>query len=152
VLYLSPRLVRSTLDSDERSLTSIEPTVKKIHVDFVLAWGEGLFIDPSISREACARLCIARKDEIQALLHFDFWRSDMESGDAHWRSFLSTCSWVNGWRTLEQDHVYHDGNCKPPVDQRPAPNMAYMDSLQDQDEFEVDGRWKRLQSYIRHLK
>jgi hypothetical protein len=90
-------LVRSTLESDERSLTSIEPVVEEDHIDFVLAWGQGIFIDPSSSREACTRLCIARKDEIQGLLTFDFWRSDLESCDAYWRSFLSTlqlCQWV----------------------------------------------------------
>lgn len=83
-------LARSSLAAGERPVTLAGPIVEETRIDLVLAWGEGRSIDPRTSREACARLCIARKDEIQAILTLDFWPSDLERCDAHWRAFLST--------------------------------------------------------------
>ena len=90
-------LVRSSLERDERSYIAVDPIVEVDRMDFVLAWGQGRFIDSRTNLEACARLCLARKDEIQALVTFDFWRSDLESCDEYWRSFLSSmrlCQWI----------------------------------------------------------
>jgi hypothetical protein len=83
-------LVESSLADDERPFIARDPVVSEDHIDFVLAWGQGRFIDEREKREACARLCLARKDEIQALLTFDFWLADLERCDALWRSFLSS--------------------------------------------------------------
>jgi hypothetical protein len=84
------KLVRSSLEQDPRSFASIGPIAEETRLDFVLAWGEGRFIDPLQKREACGRLCLARKDEIQALVTFDFWLSDLAQGDAYWRQFLAS--------------------------------------------------------------
>jgi hypothetical protein len=47
-------------------------------------------VDARAGREACARLCIARKAGVQALLTFDFWLSDLEQCDVRWHGFLSS--------------------------------------------------------------
>jgi len=52
--------------------------------------GQGRFVDSQVGREACARPCIARKAEIQALITFDFWLSDLDQCDARWRGFLAS--------------------------------------------------------------
>lgn len=83
-------LVRGALEGDERSLLAIDPVVEETRIDIDLAWAEGRFIDPRINREACARLCIARKSQIQALITFDFWSSDLVSCDLQWSMFLAT--------------------------------------------------------------
>ena len=84
------RLVRSALESDERSFVALDPISEETRIDLSLAWGAGRFVDSRFSREACARLCIARKGEIQALLTFDFWWSDLGRSDARWRDFLAS--------------------------------------------------------------
>jgi hypothetical protein len=83
-------LVRETLESDERSLFELDPIVEETHIDLTLAWGQGRFIDPLANREACARLCLARKSEIQALITFDFWLSDLALCHAQWNAFLAS--------------------------------------------------------------
>ncbi len=83
-------LVRSALESDERSFVTIDPVVEETKIDIALAWAQGKFIDSRTNGEACARLCIARKGEIQALITFDFWSSDLASCDPQWNMFLAT--------------------------------------------------------------
>jgi hypothetical protein len=82
-------LVRTSLEQDTRRFTSIGAITEEARLDFALAWGEGKFIDPRLNREACGRLCLARKDDIQALITFDFWLSDLSQGDAYWHDFLA---------------------------------------------------------------
>jgi hypothetical protein len=88
-LALGP-LVRGVLEKDERSFFSIDPLVEDSKLDFQLAWAQARFIDPRVNREACSRLCLARKAEIQALLTFDFWSSDLAACEARWNGFLAT--------------------------------------------------------------
>jgi hypothetical protein len=83
-------LVRSSLEGDELPFTAMAPIVEESRMDLALAWGEGRFIDVREKREACARLCLARQGEIQALLTFDFWLAEMERCDPIWRSVLAT--------------------------------------------------------------
>jgi len=83
-------LVRAALASDERSFSALDPIVEETRLDVALAWGQGRFVDSRVGREACARLCIARKAEIQVLLTFDFWLSDLALCDARWHGFLSS--------------------------------------------------------------
>jgi hypothetical protein len=83
-------LVRSSLDEDERTFLSRAPIVEEDRVALALAWGEGRFVDAREKREACARLCLAREGEIQALLTFDFWLSDLKRCDPVWRAVLAS--------------------------------------------------------------
>ena len=83
-------LVRSSLESDERSFLEITPVTEETHIDIGLAWAQGRFLDPRLDREAYARLCIARRQEIQALLTFDFWLSDLAWCHPQWTAFLAS--------------------------------------------------------------
>ena len=83
-------LVRDTFRTDERSFSEVSAVIEETRMDIALAWGEGRFVDSRIDREACARLSIARKDEIQALLTFDFWLSDRDGCHARWLAFLAS--------------------------------------------------------------
>jgi hypothetical protein len=90
-------LVASAFRDDERSFFTISPVVEENRIDFVLAWAEGRCIDAREKREACARLCLARKDEIQALVTFDFWLDDFARCDPLWHNFLASlqlAEWV----------------------------------------------------------
>jgi len=83
------RLVHTALASDERSFIALDPIIEETRIGTALAWGQGRFVDARVNREACARLCIARQAEIQALLTFDFWLSDLGRCDPLWRDFLA---------------------------------------------------------------
>jgi hypothetical protein len=90
-------LVRKTIDDDERSFIAVEGIVEEARMDLSLAWGQGTFIDSREKREACSRLCLARRDEIQALLTFDFWLTDLARCDPRWHAFLASlqlAEWV----------------------------------------------------------
>lgn len=83
-------LVQSAMQGDERSFTTIDPVVAETRIDIELAWAEARFIDPGLGREACTRLCIARKADIQALLTFDFWYADLATFDPRWHAVLAS--------------------------------------------------------------
>lgn len=83
-------LVRDAFRSDERSFSTVNAVIEDTRMDITMAWGEGRFFDSRIDREACARLCIARNDEIQALMSFDFWLSDSDNCHARWLDFLAS--------------------------------------------------------------
>jgi hypothetical protein len=83
-------LVSDAIKKDERSLLVLDPIREETRIDFVLAWGEGRFIDPTVNQEACARLCIARKDEVQSLITFDFWLSDLARCHEQWTAFMAS--------------------------------------------------------------
>jgi hypothetical protein len=84
------RLVRRAMEASEHPFTAVEPIVEQARMDLVLAWGEGRYLDPREKREACTRLCLARRDEIQALLTFAFWPADLARCDALWAAFLAS--------------------------------------------------------------
>ena len=83
-------LVRGAMQGDEREFTTIDPVVEETRIDLSLAWSQGRFIDAGARRDACARLCIARKDGVQALISFDFWLSDLAGCGLLWKAFLTS--------------------------------------------------------------
>ena len=83
-------IVRGAMQGDEREFTTIDPVVEETRIDLSLAWSQGRFIDPGARRDACARLCIARKDGVQALISFDFWLSDLAGCGLLWKAFLTS--------------------------------------------------------------
>ena len=90
--------VRAAIDGDERKLNVIEPVVEETRIDTQFAWIHAEFIDPATGREACARLAIGRKADVQALLTFDFWRSDQAACKLRWNAILASMQlarWVD---------------------------------------------------------
>ncbi len=89
-------LVDTAMTGDGR-FTSRDPIFAETRIDLELAWGQGGFLDPTARREALARLCIARRGEIQALVSFDFWADDVARCDPFWHDILATiqlAEWV----------------------------------------------------------
>jgi hypothetical protein len=70
------RLVREIVDHDSRAILSRGEVVEVRRRDLELAWAEVRFTDPNEHREAHSRACLARKDNIQPLLTFDYWADD----------------------------------------------------------------------------
>jgi hypothetical protein len=83
-------LVQEAMRADERSFTQVGALHEETRMDIALAWDEGRFIDPRVNRDACSRLCLARKGEIQALITFDFWLSDFAACDVRWNAILAS--------------------------------------------------------------
>jgi hypothetical protein len=83
-------LLQKAFDGDPRSFYAFDPIVEQERMDLRLAWREGRFIDAATRRNACGRLCIARQGNIQVLITFDFWLSDLQHCDAVWRSVLAS--------------------------------------------------------------
>lgn len=91
-------LVRSALERDSRSVAIEGQVLEETRMDIALAWAQARYIEPGTHREACTRLCLARKSEVQALLTFDFWASDLARCDVHWMKFLATlelAQWID---------------------------------------------------------
>ena len=90
-------LVHTALGDGKRPYTHVGPVVEETRMDLTLAWVAARSIDPEERREACTRLCLARRAEIQALLTYDFWLADEEAFDPRWHGFLATlqlAEWV----------------------------------------------------------
>ena len=83
-------LVHIAMDGCEQPAIAVEPVVEETRMDLVLAWGERRHLDARENREARTRLCLARRDEIQALLTFAFWPADLARCDALWHAFLAS--------------------------------------------------------------
>jgi hypothetical protein len=83
-------ILPSALDGDERSFDSIGPVVEETRIDIDFPWAEARFIDPRANADACARMCLARRAEIQALITFDFWLAEITLREPQWHSFLAT--------------------------------------------------------------
>lgn len=85
-----PRLVESIVEGEERELLSRGEIVhvRRHHVE--VAWVEIRFLDPTEQREACSRLCLARRANIQSLLTFDFWPEDLPRLDPVWEEVVSS--------------------------------------------------------------
>jgi hypothetical protein len=90
-------LVPTALGAGNSPYTHVGPVVEETRMDLTLAWVAARSIDPKESREACTRLCLARRGEIQALLTCAFWLADEATFDPCWHNFLATlqlAEWV----------------------------------------------------------
>jgi hypothetical protein len=90
------RLVEESRRTDPRALRALTPIVTESRLDMELAWGEGLFEDATAHREACGRLCLARRAGIQALLTFDFWTADRSRCEDVWGTVIGSL-WLAEW-------------------------------------------------------
>ncbi len=83
-------LVEAGTEEDERPIHTRGDIISSRHGDIEFAWREMAFIDPVEQREAFARLCIARKGVVQALITFDFWESDADRYRPVWDAVLKS--------------------------------------------------------------
>jgi hypothetical protein len=83
-------LIEAGRRGDERPIHSWGPIVEVRRGDLELAWREVGFIDPVERREAKSRMCIGRRSNLQCLITFDFWESDISWCSAAWDVVLET--------------------------------------------------------------
>lgn len=86
-LPLAPLLSKATegskLEILERSEVFTSP-----RTDLEMVWAQHRFMDPVEKREAYSRFAFARGWDVQVLITFDFWVSDLEKSDPVWDEVL----------------------------------------------------------------
>lgn len=89
-LPLTMLLDEVVLQDDPRGLT-VRPGVKIVQrSNLELAWIEATFIDPNEKREARTRACLARGNDVQALITFDYWPEHRQRFVPVWNEVLRT--------------------------------------------------------------
>jgi hypothetical protein len=83
-------LVEAGMEGDERSIRTRGPIKEMRRDDLELAWREIGFVDSTENRDARSRLCIARRSNLQCLITFDFWATDLPRCDDVWNTILAT--------------------------------------------------------------
>ena len=83
-------LVEAGMPGEERSIQTRGPITEVRRGDLELAWREFGFVDSAANREARSRICIARRSNLQCLITFDFWATDLPSCDPVWDTVLAT--------------------------------------------------------------
>jgi len=83
-------LVEAGMRGDERPIHTWGPIQEMRRGDLELAWREVGFVDPLAKREARSRMCIARRSNLQCLITFDFWASDLPRCGVVWDTVLET--------------------------------------------------------------
>ncbi len=84
-------LVEQVVEGDERSVVERGPIVLGKRTDLDLAWTEIKFLDATQgNRKARSRICLARAENIQPLITFDFWDSDSPKFGPAWDEILRT--------------------------------------------------------------
>jgi len=92
-------LLEQACKGDKRPIHDWGEIVELERGDLEIAWREMRFIDPEEKRPARSRMCLARQGQIQVLITFDFWETDIERCNRVWEIVL---------KTLELDEVIED--------------------------------------------
>lgn len=88
-------LVEAAIGEDERPIHTRGPVFETRRKDLEIVWREMSFVDRVEKREAKSRMCIARRSNVQCLITFDFWASDLHRCDAAWKTVLETLELAN---------------------------------------------------------
>ena len=98
VMYLPPgdwsgltleTLIEQVVESDRRGITDRGPIHPGKRLDLNLAWIEVRFEDETQdNRKARSRTCLARADNVQPLITFDFWEDDAAKFGPVWDEIL----------------------------------------------------------------
>ncbi len=81
-------LVRQVIEHDSRGVTAVGEVVEVRRTDLELAWAEVRFIDPIENRPARSRTCLARAQDVQPLITFDFWEPEAPRLGKVWDEIL----------------------------------------------------------------
>ena len=82
------KLVQEVVDGDHRDVLGRGEIHDMRRPGLELAWTEIRFIDPDEQRAARSRICLARRDNIQPLITFDFWADDAARLGTVWNEVL----------------------------------------------------------------
>jgi hypothetical protein len=83
-------LVQTALEGDERRFLGASQIQSERSLSLEIGWFEGRFTGLPDNRPAIARLCVARRPPVQALITFDSWASDLDRCGPVWNGVLST--------------------------------------------------------------
>jgi hypothetical protein len=83
-------MLRQIIDDDPRGLTLKGEVITVRRPDLHLVWAEGNFIDPQELRAAVGRIAIGIGSNIQVLLTFDYWATDVERFGSVWDDVLQS--------------------------------------------------------------
>lgn len=89
-LPLTLLLEDAVLKDDPRDLTVRRDARVVRGRNLELAWIEAGFVDPHEKREARTRACLARGNDVQALITFDYWPEDRQRFAPVWNDVLET--------------------------------------------------------------
>ncbi|HET7089251.1 MAG TPA: hypothetical protein VFL17_11405 [Anaerolineae bacterium] len=70
------QLITTVVEGDHREVLARGAIVNVPREDLEVAWTEIRFMDPQEHREAFSRVALARGQNLQALITFDFWADD----------------------------------------------------------------------------
>lgn len=76
--------------AERRSVHDWGEIVDAPRVDLEIAWRQGNYTDSKESRAAVTRLCLARRNYVQALLTMDCWASELERFAPVWNHVLDS--------------------------------------------------------------
>jgi hypothetical protein len=101
-LPLSALVAHATEKSTERrGIRGWGEIVADQRIDLEIAWRQGFYTDSKEDREAVTRLCLARRNYVQALLTMDCWASELERFTPVWDHVLDSLeldeSFTNPW-------------------------------------------------------
>jgi hypothetical protein len=84
------RILESVIAGDTRNVTASERVFKIQRPPLEALWTELQFREPTISRLACSRVCVARAGRTQAYVIFDFWPEDIVRCYPVWETVLES--------------------------------------------------------------
>lgn len=84
------RLLLEAVEGDDRDRIATGPAHETKHHDLEIAWTELRVVDPGELRECRSRTCLARGNNIQCLITFDFWPEDEARLSPVWNEVLAS--------------------------------------------------------------
>lgn len=75
---------------DTRPIYESSPTYEVRRGSLTMLWRQVRYIDETEKRDAVSRMCMARRERIQALLTFEYWAAAAERSERAWDVILKT--------------------------------------------------------------
>jgi hypothetical protein len=90
--------------SREREHATCGPLREEFRAGMELAWRDVNYVHERSGRQACFRVCVARRGSVLCLITYEFWSGDRSRPDGIWQTVLET---------LVLDHVVRDPTLGP---------------------------------------
>lgn len=101
-------LIPTATQGDERDIQWRGETKEQRNGDVEIAWLESMFIDrQETEREARTRLCLARCNNIQALITMEYWIEDAVAATKAWDDVLASLELGVPVEDPTKGHVLH---------------------------------------------
>ena len=101
-------LIPTAIQGDERDIQWRGEIQEQRNGDVEIAWLESMFIDrQETEREARTRLCLARCNNIQALITMEYWPDDAAGATKAWDDVLASLELGLPVEDPTKGHVLH---------------------------------------------